>query len=122
MTTEAKSGDYADAGLKVWCAILAAWASLSSTRIATSARSTSSRTVLLLIPFPPVSRLLLSQLLTSFAAVIEEVVRKLEEIRCQDIPELDMEKKLVLFYELRHSFGRTALLLSGGATLGMRPH
>lgn len=31
---------------------------------------------------------------------------------------LDMEEKLSFFRETRHAFGRTALLLSGGGSLG----
>merc|ERR1719343_1548455 len=34
----------------------------------------------------------------------------------RDVP---LEEKLAFFYETKHSFGRCALLLSGGASMGM---
>jgi TAG lipase/steryl ester hydrolase/phospholipase A2/LPA acyltransferase len=35
-----------------------------------------------------------------------------------DSEELSLEEKLSFMHETRHAFGRTALLLSGGASLG----
>jgi hypothetical protein len=46
----------------------------------------------------------------------EEVVKCLRAIMMSDMPNM---KKLEFFGELRHSVGRSALLLSGGAILGM---
>lgn len=51
---------------------------------------------------------------------ISEVVRQLVEI-CEspDTEEHSLDEKLELFKNTRQYFGRTALLLSGGATLGL---
>lgn len=46
----------------------------------------------------------------------DETVRCLRAILASDLPNT---KKLEFFGELRHSVGRSALLLSGGAILGM---
>jgi len=49
----------------------------------------------------------------------EELLRMLDSIcQCPDA-ELSLEQKLHFFTESRHALGKTALLLSGGASLGM---
>jgi hypothetical protein len=48
-----------------------------------------------------------------------EVVRALQFLCVVDTPDITKQQKLAFFNETRHAFGRTALLLSGGATLGM---
>jgi TAG lipase/lysophosphatidylethanolamine acyltransferase len=48
-----------------------------------------------------------------------EVVRALQFLCVVDTPDLSDQQKLAFFDETRHAFGRTALLLSGGATLGV---
>eukprot|EP01133_Synstelium_polycarpum_P007250 gene7250-8428_t len=51
---------------------------------------------------------------------VEEVVKQLNFIaHLPEDEEFTLEKKFDFFYETRQSFGRSALLLSGGATLGM---
>lgn len=47
------------------------------------------------------------------------VVDALDYLCDGDFPELDCEAKFKLFRETRKSFGRSALMLSGGATLGL---
>lgn len=49
----------------------------------------------------------------------EEVAKILEYICDNDFEDLTLNKKFDFFYELRQTFGRSALLLSGGSTLGM---
>lgn len=49
---------------------------------------------------------------------IDEVSTQLRLVCNSDSEELVLEEKLAFMHETRHSFGRTALLLSGGATLG----
>lgn len=49
---------------------------------------------------------------------IDEVVLQLEYITNYDLPDFTLEDKLAFLRETRHSFGRTALLLSGGGALG----
>src|SRR5690606_29769807 len=49
-----------------------------------------------------------------------EVVKQLEYICDTDFPDLSPEKKFDLFYELKQSYGRSALLLSGGVTFGIK--
>lgn len=56
---------------------------------------------------------------------IEEVVKQLNWICDEpadpiDDPCLDLKAKHEFFMNMRQSFGRTALLLSGGGTLGKR--
>jgi predicted acylesterase/phospholipase RssA len=67
-------------------------------------------------------------LLYSFARVgtkqliheyVEEVVRCLDYICVGDFPDFGDDEKFVFFRRTGMSFGRSALLLSGGATLGM---
>lgn len=48
-----------------------------------------------------------------------EVVRCLDYICAGDFPEFSQDDKIVFFKRTATSFGRSALLLSGGATLGM---
>eukprot|EP00899_Mesostigma_viride_P026940 jgi/Mesvir1/7430/Mv19211-RA.2 len=50
---------------------------------------------------------------------LHEVNFQLKYICNYDQPDLTLEQKLVFMQETRHAFGRTALLLSGGATLGL---
>lgn len=52
------------------------------------------------------------------SSYIEEVVRQLNWICDEPSPELDLRAKHEFFMTIRQSFGRTALLLSGGGTLG----
>ncbi len=47
-----------------------------------------------------------------------EVVRILDYIANTEFENYPIDKKFDLFYELRHTFGRSALLLSGGSALG----
>ncbi|GAB4851689.1 mitogen-activated protein kinase tyrosine protein phosphatase sdp1 [Ancistrocladus abbreviatus] len=49
---------------------------------------------------------------------IEEVTTQLRMVCDLDSEELLLEEKLAFMQETRHAFGRTALLLSGGASLG----
>ncbi|XP_054781376.1 triacylglycerol lipase SDP1-like [Prosopis cineraria] len=49
---------------------------------------------------------------------IDEVSTQLRMVCDSDSEELSLEEKLALMHETRHAFGRTALLLSGGASLG----
>ncbi|XP_020575929.1 triacylglycerol lipase SDP1-like [Phalaenopsis equestris] len=49
---------------------------------------------------------------------IDEVSTQLKMVCNSDSEELLLEEKLTFMHETRHSFGRTALLLSGGASLG----
>ncbi|CAA7388788.1 unnamed protein product [Spirodela intermedia] len=49
---------------------------------------------------------------------IDEVSAQLKIICNSDSEELLLEEKLAFMHETRHAFGRTALLLSGGASLG----
>ncbi|XAR69910.1 Triacylglycerol lipase [Bertholletia excelsa] len=49
---------------------------------------------------------------------IEEVTTQLRMVCDSDSEELLLEEKLSFIHETRHAFGRTALLLSGGASLG----
>ncbi|XP_043691023.1 triacylglycerol lipase SDP1-like [Telopea speciosissima] len=49
---------------------------------------------------------------------IDEVTTQLRMICHSDSEELLLEEKLAFMHETRHAFGRTALLLSGGASLG----
>ncbi|XP_010273284.1 PREDICTED: triacylglycerol lipase SDP1-like [Nelumbo nucifera] len=49
---------------------------------------------------------------------IDEVSTQLRMVCDSDSEELLLEEKLVFMHETRHAFGRTALLLSGGASLG----
>lgn len=49
---------------------------------------------------------------------IDEVSTQLKMICESDSSELLLEEKLAFMHETRHAFGRTALLLSGGASLG----
>jgi TAG lipase / steryl ester hydrolase / phospholipase A2 / LPA acyltransferase len=50
---------------------------------------------------------------------LTEVVRCLDYICAGDFPEFSEDDKIVFFKRTGTSFGRSALLLSGGATLGM---
>ncbi|KAK7378090.1 hypothetical protein VNO80_03526 [Phaseolus coccineus] len=49
---------------------------------------------------------------------IDEVTTQLRMVCDSDSEELSLEEKLAFMHETRHAFGRTALLLSGGASLG----
>ncbi|KAK7278941.1 hypothetical protein RJT34_23982 [Clitoria ternatea] len=49
---------------------------------------------------------------------IDEVTTQLRMVCDSDSEELALEEKLSFMHETRHAFGRTALLLSGGASLG----
>ncbi|KAK1408495.1 hypothetical protein QVD17_40325 [Tagetes erecta] len=49
---------------------------------------------------------------------IDEVSTQLRMVCESDCDELLLEEKLAFMHETRHAFGRTALLLSGGASLG----
>ncbi|XP_051138868.1 triacylglycerol lipase SDP1-like [Andrographis paniculata] len=49
---------------------------------------------------------------------IDEVTTQLKMVCDSDSEELLLEEKLAFMHETRHAFGRTALLLSGGASLG----
>ncbi|KAJ7566254.1 hypothetical protein O6H91_02G094700 [Diphasiastrum complanatum] len=49
---------------------------------------------------------------------INEVTYHLREVCETDSEELSLEEKISFVHETRHAFGRTALLLSGGAALG----
>ncbi|KAK3217983.1 hypothetical protein Dsin_011953 [Dipteronia sinensis] len=49
---------------------------------------------------------------------IDEVSTQLRMVCDSDSEELSMEERLAFMHETRHAFGRTALLLSGGASLG----
>ncbi|KAH7855044.1 hypothetical protein Vadar_020609 [Vaccinium darrowii] len=49
---------------------------------------------------------------------IDEVLTQLRMVCDSDSEELLLEEKLAFMHETRHAFGRTALLLSGGASLG----
>ena len=49
---------------------------------------------------------------------IEEVSTQLRMVCESDTDEILLEEKLAFVQETRHAFGRTALLLSGGASLG----
>lgn len=49
---------------------------------------------------------------------IDAVVEQLNYICDNDFKGLSTQKKFAFFYETRQSFGRSALLLSGGASLG----
>ena len=49
---------------------------------------------------------------------IEEVIKCIRVIYCADLDHISIERKLEFFAETRHAYGRTALLLSGGATFG----
>ncbi|OWM78917.1 triacylglycerol lipase SDP1-like [Punica granatum] len=49
---------------------------------------------------------------------IDEVATQLRMVCNSDSEELSLEEKLSFMHETRHAFGRTALLLSGGASLG----
>ncbi|KDP26217.1 hypothetical protein JCGZ_22463 [Jatropha curcas] len=49
---------------------------------------------------------------------IDEVSTQLRMVCDSDTEELSLEEKLSFMHETRHAFGRTALLLSGGASLG----
>lgn len=49
---------------------------------------------------------------------IDEVATQLRMVCDSDSDELLLEEKLAFVHETRHAFGRTALLLSGGASLG----
>lgn len=49
----------------------------------------------------------------------EEVVKQLEYICDNEIDGFPLEKKFDYFFEIRQGYGRSALLLSGGATMGI---
>ncbi|KAK4481684.1 hypothetical protein RD792_012591 [Penstemon davidsonii] len=49
---------------------------------------------------------------------IDEVTTQLKMVCDSESEELLLEEKLAFMHETRHAFGRTALLLSGGASLG----
>ncbi|KAJ8760047.1 hypothetical protein K2173_010903 [Erythroxylum novogranatense] len=49
---------------------------------------------------------------------IDEVSTQLRMVCDSDSEELSLEEKLSFMHETRHAFGRTSLLLSGGASLG----
>lgn len=49
---------------------------------------------------------------------IDEVTAHLKMVCDSEAEDLSLEEKLAFMHETRHAFGRTALLLSGGASLG----
>ncbi|CAK8543135.1 unnamed protein product [Lathyrus sativus] len=49
---------------------------------------------------------------------LDEVTTQLRMVCESDSEELSLEEKVAFMHETRHAFGRTALLLSGGASLG----
>ncbi|CAI8613890.1 unnamed protein product [Vicia faba] len=49
---------------------------------------------------------------------LDEVTTQLRMVCDSDSEELSLEEKVAFMHETRHAFGRTALLLSGGASLG----
>jgi hypothetical protein len=49
---------------------------------------------------------------------IEEVVKDLNMICDMSLPDFSTKEKYEFFINTRQAFGRTALLLSGGATFG----
>ncbi len=49
---------------------------------------------------------------------IDEVCRQLTYIAKMKYPEMALQSRITLFANLQTAFGRTALLLSGGATFG----
>ncbi|KAI7854431.1 acyl transferase/acyl hydrolase/lysophospholipase [Circinella umbellata] len=53
------------------------------------------------------------------SSYIDEVVRQLNWVCDELSPDLDLRAKHEFFMTIRQSFGRTALLLSGGGTLGL---
>ncbi|MEM9305357.1 MAG: DUF3336 domain-containing protein [Pseudomonadota bacterium] len=50
---------------------------------------------------------------------LDEVVGALEDLRDVEHPDLPIEEKIEFFKRAAQSFGRSALMLSGGATLGL---
>jgi hypothetical protein len=48
-----------------------------------------------------------------------QVIRALQFLCVVETPEVNVYQKIAFFSETRHAFGRSALMLSGGATLGM---
>jgi hypothetical protein len=52
-------------------------------------------------------------------ADINRFCHQLEYICNTEFPDFDWQRKMDFFFEARHCFGRTALLLSGGAGLGV---
>ena len=56
---------------------------------------------------------------TLISFYIDEVVRQLNWVCDELSPELNLRAKHEFFMTIRQSFGRTALLLSGGGTLGL---
>lgn len=50
---------------------------------------------------------------------VDEIANTLDYLCDTDFPDLKFEEKIRLFREAAQSFGRSALMLSGGATLGM---
>lgn len=49
---------------------------------------------------------------------IDEVIKCIKTIYSADLNQMSRASKLEFFAETRHAYGRTALLLSGGATFG----
>lgn len=49
---------------------------------------------------------------------IDEVTKQLNFICDVNVPELNLKEKLQFFTDTQKSFGRTALLLSGGGAFG----
>ena len=49
---------------------------------------------------------------------MDEVVKCIKVIYYADPSKMSIEKKLTFFAETRHSYGKTALFLSGGASFG----
>ena len=49
---------------------------------------------------------------------MDEVIKSIEAIYYADVSKIGIEKKLSFFAETRHSYGKTALFLSGGASFG----
>jgi hypothetical protein len=50
---------------------------------------------------------------------VDKVCQLLQSIQHLEVHNLDIHQKYDFFYETRQSYGRSALLLSGGAGLGM---
>lgn len=63
-------------------------------------------------------RLLVFQVPTLVKEYIDEVSTQLKMVCDSDPDEWPLEERLAFVHETRHAFGRTALLLSGGASLG----
>jgi predicted acylesterase/phospholipase RssA len=50
---------------------------------------------------------------------VDEVVYQLNYISVEDVPGMSLDEKIQMFASIRQSFGRSALLLSGGGGFGV---